>query len=139
MNTTKSSFRKLSGNGPGSSRQTFLVTALILGFGIIIWITAQPNPSIRGLERKRAELRARGEALSRKELVSGPPRWELLQPFKNAVASLNQLNSEARLNVMSYNFNSVARPLWRMEQPAWRDEPQSKTDRKSTRLNSSHT
>src|SRR6266851_812617 len=119
----RSSFRSLSRNGPYSSRLTFLVTALILGFVIIIWITVRPAPASRELNRMRAELRARGEALSQKELVTPSPRWDLIQPFTNAANCLDKLYESPRLNLMSYTSNGVVLPSWRMEKPGWRDDP----------------
>lgn len=114
-----SSYRKPSWNEPGSLRPTLLVSALCLGVAITIWITVRPDSSSSRLRTMRSELRARGEALSQKELVARPPRWDLMRPFTNAVASLNQLHLDPSLKLMNYTSNGVALPLWQMEKPSW--------------------
>jgi hypothetical protein len=116
----RTTFRKLNWNGSYSLRPTFLGIALMIGLGIVFWVTTRTDTPRRELRRMRAELRAKGEALSRKELVCRPPRWDLIQPFTNAVSSLAKLQSDPNLNVMSYISNGVALALWRMEKPSWR-------------------
>jgi hypothetical protein len=120
VSTMRSILRKFARKGLCSSRPTFLVTAVLLGLGIIIWTTTAPEPKRMELKRMRAELRANGEALSEKELVARVPRLDLFEPFTNAANRLDKLRSDRLLALMNYASNGVVRPMWRMEQPVLR-------------------